>query len=80
MALIGFGLITQAVGTNTLLQMTVDDDKRGRVMSLFAMAFMGIMPFGNLLAGAVAARIGAPLTLAVNGCICLIGVLIFGRR
>jgi MFS family permease len=54
----GFGMITVFASANTLLQTLADDDKRGRVMSLFTMAFMGMAPFGNLLAGAAAAHFG----------------------
>jgi MFS family permease len=66
--------------SNTILQTIVDDEKRGRVMSFYAMAFLGMVPFGSLLAGYLAARIGAPRTMMVNGAVCLIGCLWFARR
>lgn len=53
---------------------------RGRVMSLYAMMFMGMAPLGALLAGALAARIGAPATVAGGGAVCLAGALVFARR
>jgi MFS family permease len=76
----GFGLMQQMAATNTILQTIVDDEKRGRVMAYYAMAFQGMAPFGSLLGGAVAGRIGAPATLAIGGAICLAGSLWFARR
>ncbi len=64
---------------NTVLQTVVDDDKRGRVMSIYTMAFMGTMPFGSLLAGAIAGKIGATYTIAIGGIICIITALVFSR-
>ena len=61
----GAALLVQAASSNTLLQTIVDEDKRGRVMSLFAMAFMGMAPFGSLLAGSVATELGIRWTLAL---------------
>ena len=57
--------------SNTILQTISDSSKRGRVMSYFTMAFMGMMPFGSLIAGAVAARFGAPRALVFSGLICI---------
>jgi len=76
----GFGMIVHMASTNTLLQTLTDDDKRGRVMSLYSMAFMGTAPFGSLLAGSVAARFGAPLTLLIGGAACLAGAALFARN
>jgi MFS family permease len=78
--LVGFGLMQQMAPSNTILQTIVDDEKRGRVMSFYAMAFLGTVPFGSLLAGYLAARIGAPKTVMLNGVVCLIGSLWFARR
>jgi MFS family permease len=65
---IGFGMITTFASTNTVLQTLADDDKRGRVMSIFTTAFIGVIPFGNLLAGALARRLGAGKGgLAIDG-------------
>lgn len=63
----GCALVVVMASINTVLQTIVDDDKRGRVMSLYGMAFMGMAPFGSLLAGSVASRIGVPGTLAAAG-------------
>jgi len=70
----------QMAPSNTILQTIVDDEKRGRVMSFYSMAFLGMAPFGSLLAGNLAARIGAPRTLLLNGAVCLIASLWFARR
>jgi predicted MFS family arabinose efflux permease len=80
LALMGFGFIVSCASLNTLIQTMVDDDKRGRVMSLYTMAFIGISPLGNLAAGAVAGAWGAPTALAVNALACLAAVGWFFRR
>jgi len=76
----GFGMMMQMASTNTLLQTLVDDDKRGRIMSLYVMAFMGTAPFGSFMAGTLASTIGAPYTVLSSGIICLIGALIFYKN
>lgn len=76
----GLGMIVQMAASNTVLQTVVDDDKRGRVMSFYTMAFMGMAPFGSLLAGALAARIGAPNTLVVGGVFTIAGAIVFARK
>jgi MFS family permease len=78
--LTGFGMMVQMASSNTILQTMVDDDKRGRVMSLFAMAFMGMAPFGSLAAGSLAGSIGAPNTLIIGGASCLIASLMFAKK
>jgi len=77
LSIAGFGAMMQVAASNTILQTIVEDDKRGRVMSLFTMAFMGMTPFGSLFAGALAARLGAPVTVQVGGVACMVGALIF---
>jgi MFS family permease len=76
----GFGMMMQMASTNTLLQTLVDDDKRGRVMSLYVMAFMGTAPFGSFMAGTLASTIGAPFTVLSSGIICLAGAVIFYKN
>jgi MFS family permease len=80
MVLTGMGMMMQMAVSNTLLQTLVDDDKRGRVMSFYAMAFMGAAPFGSLLAGSLAKTIGAPNTLLAGGICCIAGALLFARK
>ncbi len=76
----GAGFMVQMAATNTVIQTVVREDMRGRVMSFYTMAFMGTAPFGSLLAGALAARIGAPNTIAIGGVACIVGGLGFARR
>lgn len=76
----GAGGVLLMASSNTLVQTFVDDDKRGRVMSLFTMAFTGTVPLGNLAAGAIANRVGAANTLMFSGLTCLVVVGIFYRK
>jgi MFS family permease len=78
--LTGFGMISSMASCNTVLQSIVVDDKRGRVMSFFSMALMGFAPFGNLLAGAAADRVGSPVTIMTGGILCAIGAVVFSRK
>lgn len=80
MALVGFGFLIQFASSNTIIQTIVDDDKRGRVMSLYIMAFMGMMPLGSLFSGILAERIGAPNTLLFGGLCCVAGSFLFRRE
>ncbi len=80
MSVTGFGIMVQMASSNMVLQHIVEDGKRGRVMSFFAMAVMGTAPFGSLLAGTVADSIGAPATLFLCGALCVLGSLAFSRR
>ncbi len=80
LVLVGFGMMVQMAASNTILQTIVDDDKRGRVMSFYSMAFMGMAPFGGLLAGALAHRIGAPRTILVSGIACMLAAAWFATR
>lgn len=75
----GLGMMVQMAASNTILQSIVDEGKRGRIMSLFLMAYTGMMPFGGLFGGFLADRIGAALTLAIGGAVCCIGGLVFVR-
>jgi MFS family permease len=77
MAFIGFGLMIHMAASNTVLQTIVDDDKRGRVMGFYVMAFIGLSPIGSLLAGALANHIGTPHTLLLAGISCVIGAFVF---
>jgi MFS family permease len=77
---VGYGFISQLASSNTLVQTLVDDDKRGRVMSIYAMSFSGAVPFGNLLAGWLAHHIGVMHTFAVSGAWCVLGGLWFFSR
>jgi MFS family permease len=75
----GAGMMVQMAASNTMLQTIVDEDKRGRIMSLFAMAFFGTAPIGSLVAGALASRIGAQGTIGAGGLVCVAGAIFFFR-
>jgi MFS family permease len=80
MLLIGLGTILQISAGNIILQTIVDDDKRGRVMSLYTMSFLGMTPFGNLLGGTLGDRIGVTDTLIIAGIVCILGSIYFSRQ
>jgi MFS family permease len=80
MACVGFGIIVTAASTNMILQSMVPDDKRGRIVSFYAAAFLGVMPLGGFAAGAVASQIGAPATAVAFGACCLLAGLLIGNR
>ncbi|MGA7793282.1 MAG: MFS transporter [Candidatus Acidiferrales bacterium] len=80
LVLSGFTMMMQFTATNTLIQAMVPDQLRGRVMSLYSMMFLGMSPLGSLLAGAVADRIGAPITVAIGGLASCLGGLAFARK
>jgi len=73
----GLSMILSLAAVNTMLQTMADEDKRGRVMSFYAMALMGTMPIGNLLAGAMASGIGIPNTMLIGGTITMLSALWF---
>lgn len=77
MVFVGFGLMQGAAISNTIIQSLVTEDKRARAMSYYTMAFFGAAPFGSLLAGTLAHRIGAPHTVLVTGAFCIAGSLWF---
>ncbi|MGA2172770.1 MAG: MFS transporter [Sedimentisphaerales bacterium] len=80
MFITGLGMMTQMVACNTVIQTIVDDDKRGRVMSFYVMAFIGTATFGCLLAGILASKFGAPTTLMAGGILCVLGAAIFAAK
>ena len=80
MLLTGFGMMVQMASSNTVLQTIVEEDKRGRVMSFYTMAFMGMVPFGSLLAGGLANKIGAPNTVMMGGVACILGSAMFAKK
>jgi MFS family permease len=80
MLVIGFGMMQGLTVSNTIIQTLVAEDKRGRVMSYYTAAFVGMAPFGSLLAGALATWIGAPWTVMVTGSCCLVAAVWFWTR
>jgi len=80
MASAGFGAMKLLVSCNMVLQTILDEDKRGRVMSILAMAYIGIVPFGILGVGAIAGIIGPRNTLLIGAAGCLFGAAVFARQ
>lgn len=80
LTLAGFGMMVQMAASNTFLQTVAPDDKRGRVISLYTVAYIGVAPLGSLLAGFLAQHLTAPLTIATGGGLCLVGAFVFARR
>ncbi len=80
MMLSGLGMMLHVASTNTLLQTIAEENKRGRVMSFYAMAFRGMAPFGSLISGSLAGLIGAPLTLILGGAGCVAAVTVYFRK
>ena len=72
-----FGMMVQVAAANTWLQTNVDDDKHGRTMSFYVVSFMGMAPFGSILAGSIAGLIGVPDTIFFGGIVCILGAIVF---
>ena len=76
----GFGMMQQMAASNTIIQTIVEESKRGRVMSFYTVAFVGMAPFGSLLAGGLAHAIGAPRTVMLSGAFCVAGAAWFATQ
>src|SRR6478736_2913587 len=77
---VGFCMMIQMASSNTLIQSMVPDRLRGRVMSVYAMTFMGMAPLGALLAGSLAHKLGAPMTIGIGGIVAIVGAAVFGSK
>jgi MFS family permease len=77
LVLVGMGAMLSAAATNTVLQTIVEDTMRARVVSIYMMSFLGVMPVGALLAGLLAERIGPPLTLCLGGLLALVAAFAY---
>jgi MFS family permease len=80
LVIVGFGILVTSVSVNMILQTIVEDDKRGRVMSLYTAAFLGMSPFGAIAAGALADYVGVAATLTLGGVCCALAGLYLARR
>jgi MFS family permease len=80
MLLVGFGMMQGMAASNTIVQTVVPEDRRGRVMSYYTMAFVGMAPFGSLLAGGLAHWLGAPRTVIITGSVVILGGIWFATR
>lgn len=74
---VGYFMIVQMASINTLIQSLIPDKLRGRVMSVYSMMFLGMAPFGALLAGTLAHHLGAPVTVMLGGFVCIAGAMWF---
>src|SRR5439155_5096981 len=80
LVLTGCGMMVQMAAANTLIQTMVDEDKRGRVMGFFGMAFQGAAPFGSLLAGWLAGLVGVRAVVLGSGVLVALGGLAFATQ
>jgi MFS family permease len=80
MVVVGFGMMQGLTASNTIIQTLVPEDKRGRVMSYYTAAFVGMAPFGSLLAGALAHWMSAPRTVMLTGSCCIVGAAWFATQ
>lgn len=80
MVVVGFGMMQGLTASNTIIQTLVPEEKRGRVMSYYTAAFVGMAPWGSLLAGGLAHWIGAPRTVMLTGSCCIVGAALFTAR
>ncbi len=80
MTITGYGMMQQMAASNTIIQTIVPEDKRGRVMSYYTMAFVGMAPFGSLLAGGLAHYVSAPMALVFTGTCCIAAAAWFATR
>jgi MFS family permease len=77
---VGASMMVEMASSNTLIQAMVPDALRGRVMAVYSIMFMGMAPFGALIAGSAAERLGAPVTVAIGGLICVLASAVFAAR
>jgi predicted MFS family arabinose efflux permease len=75
----GWGMVSYLAVANSFIQITVPDELRGRVMSLYSLVFLGTVPIGNAVMGFIADRVGTPPAVSVSGVICLIAAAVFAR-
>jgi MFS family permease len=80
MLAVGFSMMGLLASSNTIMQTILDEDKRGRVMSFYTLSFTGVMPFGSLIFGGLASRIGAPMTVICGGLLCAAAGVWFSMR
>ena len=76
----GFCMMLTMAGINTLIQTITEEDKRGRVMSIYAMAFTGMAPLGSLFGGGLASQLGAVATARICGAVCIVAGVLFGLQ
>ena len=80
LVLTGYFMVSQMVLSNTFLQLTVPDEMRGKIMGFFTMSFIGLAPLGSILAGFLASKLSAPITVAIGGIVCIIITLMIRKE
>ncbi|MDD5687906.1 MAG: MFS transporter [Elusimicrobia bacterium] len=80
LAVIGYFLVLQMALSNTLIQLTIPNEMRGRIMGFFVMSFMGLAPIGSIVAGFLAHKITAPITVVAGGFTCMIITIILKNK
>lgn len=80
LVMLGIGAMAHSASSNTIIQTIVEDDKRGRVMSIYTMLYSGMTPIGNLMSGVMADWVGPSTTLLISGIVCIGGGLLFACR
>lgn len=76
----GWSMVSLSASVNSMIQMQVPDELRGRVMSVYSLSFIGLASVGGMLAGAVARWFGATTAFTAGGCLALLATLLFARR
>jgi MFS family permease len=76
----GWGMVSYLAAANSFIQVTVPDELRGRVMSVYSLVFLGTVPIGNAVMGFVADMVGTPRAVTASGVICLLAAGVFARR
>ena len=76
----GWGMVSYLAVANSVIQITVPDELRGRVMSLYSLVFLGTVPIGNAIMGIAADYLGTPHAVSVSGLICLLAACLFAKR
>jgi MFS family permease len=76
----GWGMVSYLALANSFIQMSVPDELRGRVMSVYSFVFLGTVPIGNAIMGSVADRIGTTNAVTVGGTVCVAGAILFARK
>jgi predicted MFS family arabinose efflux permease len=75
----GWGMVSYLAVANSFIQITVPDELRGRVMSVYSLVFLGTVPIGNAIMGVIAERLGTPRAVTVSGVVCLLAAAVFAR-
>ncbi|MEC4675821.1 MAG: MFS transporter [Nitrospirota bacterium] len=76
----GWGIVSYLAAANSYIQVSVPDELRGRVMSVYSFLFLGSVPIGNAITGMTADLIGTTNAITLAGIICLFASAVFARK